>query len=147
MSRDANPHAMAPSKPGRTRTAPPQLPDRFPFGGRYLAYTLFDLTGILYVLLGLMVLCATWALGSGAASWSSLLERHRSVVYIAFHAVALIGVIFVGVRFFGFFPKAQPPRVGPLKPPPGPVILAALYAVWIGVAALLCGVLAGGILR
>jgi len=147
MSRDANPHAMAPAKPGRTRTAPPQLPDRFPFGGRYLAYTLFDLTGILYVLLGLMVLCAVWALGSGAASWNVLLERHRSVIYIAFHAVALIGVIFVGVRFFGFFPKAQPPRIGPLKPPPGPVILAALYAVWIAVAALLCGVLAGGILR
>ena len=44
MSRPANPHAMAPSKPGSTRTAPPQLPDRFPYGGRYLAYTLFDLT-------------------------------------------------------------------------------------------------------
>lgn len=147
MSRNANAHAMAPAKRGRTRTAPPQLPDQFPFGGRYLAYTIFDLTGILYVLLGLMVLCAVWALGSGAASWNSLLERHRSILYIAFHAVALIGVIFVGFRFFRFFPKAQPPRIGPLKPPPKPVILAALYALWIGVAVFLAAVLAGGIFR
>ena len=145
MSRDAHPQAMAPSKPGRTRTAPPQLPDRFPFGGRYLAYTLFDLTGILYVLLGLLVLCAVWSLGSGEASWNALLERHRSILYIGLHAFALVGVIFVGVRFFGFFPKAQPPRIGPVKPPPKPLILAALYALWIGVAAFLSIVLAGGI--
>ena len=136
---------MAPSKPGRTRTAPPQLPDRFPFGGRYLAYTLFDLTGILYLLLGLLVLCAVWSLGSGEAAWNDVLERNRSMLYVGFHAIALVGVIFVGIRFFGFFPKAQPPRIGPVKPPPKRVILAMLYALWIGVAAFMSIVLAGGI--
>ena len=145
MSRNAHPHAMAPSKPGSTRTAPPQLPDRFPFGGRYLAYTLFDLTGILYLLLGFLVLCAVWCLGSGEAAWNSVLDRHRSLFYVAFHAIALVGVIFVGIRFFGFFPKAQPPRVGPVKPPPKPVILAALYALWIGVTVFMSIVLAGGV--
>ncbi|HEX9814340.1 MAG TPA: hypothetical protein VGB31_05280 [Myxococcota bacterium] len=145
MSRNAHPHAMAPSKPGQTRTAPPQLPDQFPFGGRYLAYTLFDLTGILYVLLGLLALCAVWSLGSGEADWNAALERHRNILYIGFHAIGLIGVIFVGIRFFGFFPKAQPPRIGPVKPPPKSVILAALYALWIGVAAFMSIVLAGGI--
>jgi fumarate reductase subunit C len=145
MPRNAHPHAMAPSKPGSTRTAPPQLPDRFPFGGRYLAYTLFDLTGILYLLLGFLVLCAVWSLGSGEAVWNDVLERHRSIFYLGFHAIALVGVIFVGIRFFAFFPKAQPPRVGPVKPPPKPVILAALYALWIGVTAFMTSVLAGGV--
>ena len=145
MSRNAHPHAMAPSKPGRTRTAPPQLPDHFPFSGRYLAYTLFDLTGILYLLLGFLVLCAVWSLGSGEAVWNGVLERHRSIFYLGFHAIALVGVIFVGIRFFGFFPKAQPPHVGPVKPPPKSVILAALYALWIGVTAFMTIVLAGGV--
>jgi fumarate reductase subunit C len=145
MSRNAHPDAMAASKPGRTRTAPPQLPDRFPFGGRYLAYTLFDLTGILYLLLGFLVLCAVWSLGSGETAWNDVLERYRSMLYVCFHAIALVGVIFVGIRFFSFFPKAQPPRIGPVKPPPKPVILAMLYALWIGVAAFLSIVLAGGI--
>ena len=145
MARDAHPEAMAPSAPGRTRTAPPQLPDKFPFEGRYLAYTLFDGTGILYLLLGLLVLGTVWALGSGETAWNSVMGIYRSGVYIAFHAVALVGVVFVGVRFFSFFPKAQPPRIGPAKPPPQPVILAMLYLAWIGGAGLLALVLAGGI--
>jgi len=145
MARNAHPRAMSPSRPGRTRTAPPQLPDRFPFGGRYLAYTLFDLTGILYLLLGFLVLCAVWSLGSGEAVWNGVLERHRNIFYLAFHAIALVGLIFVGIRFFGFFPKAQPPRVGPLKPPPKGVILVGLYALWIAVTICLSIVLAGGV--
>jgi len=52
-------------------------------------------------------------------------------------------VIFVGVRFFGFFPNAQPPRIGPLKNPPQPIILAKLYAAWIGVSGLMSLILAG----
>ena len=67
MARNAHPHAMAPSKPGRTRTAPPQLPDKFPMGGRYLAYTLFDWTGLVYLLMGFMILSDVWSLGSGEA--------------------------------------------------------------------------------
>ena len=136
---------MAPSKPGSTRTAPPQLPDQFPFSGRYRAYTIFDWTGFLYLLLGFLALDAVWALGTGAQDWSGVLDRYTHAIYIAFHGVALLGVIFVGVRFFGFFPKSQPPRIGPLKPPPQPVILAMLYAVWIGVTGLMSLILAGGI--
>lgn len=147
MSRNANPHAMAPRKQGGTRTAPPQLPGRFPFGGRYLAYTLFDLTGVLYLLLGFGALCAVWSLGSGEAAWNGVLDRYRNILSVGFHAIALVGVIFVGVRFFGFFPKAQPPRIGPLKPPPKPAIYAALYALWIGVTVVMIMVLAGGAFR
>ena len=61
------------------------------------------------------------------------------------YLIALVGVIFVGVRFFSFFPKSQPPRIGPAKPPPRQVLLGMLYAAWIGVAGALSVVLAGGI--
>ncbi len=145
MPRPAHPEAMAPSKPGSTRTAPPQLPDQFPFSGRYRAYTIFDWTGVLYLLLGFVALEAVWALGSGAEAWNGVLARYTRASYIAFHGISLLAVIFVGVRFFSFFPKAQPPRIGPLKPPPQPVILAMLYAVWIGVTVLLSLILAGKI--
>jgi fumarate reductase subunit C len=145
MPRPAHPHAMQPARPGRTRTAPPQMPDQFPFRGRYRAYTLFDLTGAVYLLMGFAVLRAVWALGSGSEPWEALLASFRSPVWIAFHGIALVSVCFVGVRFFRLFPKSQPPRIGPVKPPPMPVIYALLYAVWAGVTVLFLLIVGGAI--
>ena len=133
MTRPAHPHAMQPSRAGRTRTAPPLLPDRFPFQGRYLAYTLFDLTGVVYLIMGFVVLRVVWALGDGPQAWQAARDSMASPLGIALHGIALVSVCFVGVRFFRLFPKAQPPRIGPVKPPPRPVIYAMLYLVWIGV--------------
>ncbi|UCE85319.1 MAG: hypothetical protein JSU66_13355 [Deltaproteobacteria bacterium] len=146
MSVPAHPQAMAPSRPGRTRTAPPQRPDQAPFGGRYRSHTLFGATGFVYLLLGLLALEAVWALGGGSASWSGFQASLASPFMIAIHAISFVSVIFVGVRFFRLFPKAQPPRLGPVRPPPAPVIIAALYAVWIGASVLFAAILAGGIL-
>lgn len=147
MARAADPHAMAPAKPGPTRTAPPRMPPEFPLRGRYAAYTLFDATGAVYLLLGLLALRLVWALGAGEAAWGSAMESLRHPLYLIFHALAFASVIFVGVRFFRLFPKAQPPRIGPLRPPPQPVIHGMLYAAWILVGVLLTAVLAGGIFR
>jgi fumarate reductase subunit C len=138
---------MQPARPGRTRTAPPQLPPQFPFAGRYRSYVLFDFTGFIYLLLGLFVLRAVWALGDSAPAWQHVLASHRSPAWLLFHAVALVAVVFVGVRFFRLFPKSQPPHIGPAKPPPRPVIHAALYVAWVAVALLFSAVLAGGIFR
>ena len=147
MARAAHPEAMAPSKPGRTRTAPPQMPPQFPMQGRYRAYTLFDSTGLVYLLLGFLVLRAVRAPGEGEAAWQAVLASYANPVYLAFHLLALGSVLFVGVRFFSLFPKAQPPRIGPAKPPPRPVIHGMLYAAWIGVSVLFVAILAGGIFR
>jgi fumarate reductase subunit C len=136
---------MQPSRAGRTRTAPPSLPDRFPFGGRYLVYTLFDLTGLLYLVVGFVVLRAVWALGNGPEAWQTLREQFTSPFYVAFHLLTLVAVCFVAVRFFRLFPKAQPPRIGPVKPPPGPLIHAMLYVVWLGVTLVFATILAGGL--
>ena len=147
MARPADPHAMAPSKPGRTRTAPPRMPREFPMRGRYRAYTLFDATGVVYLLLGFLVLRQVRALVEGPAAWSAAMEDLRNPLYVAFHALAFACVVFVAVRFFRLFPKSQPPKLGPLRPPPQPVILGMLYAAWIGVSLLLTAILAGGLFR
>ncbi len=73
------------------------------------------------------------------------MARLRHPLYIAFHVVCLVSVVFVAVRFFSLFPKAQPKAIGPLKPPPGNVIHAALYVVWLGITAIMTVILAGGI--
>ena len=141
----AHPDAMKPARAGGTRTAPPQAPAQMPFAGRYLSHTLFGMTGVLYLLLGLLVLHGVWALGDGEAAWTRVLESFRHPLYLAFHALSLVSVIFVGVRFFSLFPASQPPRIGPAKPPPAPVIVAMLYGAWIAVAGSLAVILAGGI--
>ncbi|MEM7412589.1 MAG: hypothetical protein AAF430_20330 [Myxococcota bacterium] len=145
MARAAHPHAMTPSRPGSTRTAPPMMPPKFPTQGRYFSYTLFGATGIIYLVAGFVALRAIWALGEGPGSWQGMLEQLGHPLYVAFHVLALVAVLFVGVRFFSLFPKAQPAKIGPAKPPPEPVLLAGLYAAWIAVAGGLALVLAGGI--
>jgi len=136
---------MAPSRPGKTRTAPPQMPASWWSHPRIRTYLLFDATGIVYLLLGLVALRVVWAIGSGPDVWDATMASLKSPVYVAFHVLGLAAVIFVGVRFFRFFPKSQPPRIGPAKPPPQPVILALLYVAWIGLTLLFAAILAGGI--
>jgi fumarate reductase subunit C len=94
---------------------------------------------------GLVALWVLWALGEGPDRWAALLESLSNPLYIGFHVITLISVIFVGIRFFSLFPKAQPARIGPAKPPPGPVILVGLYAAWIGITILYSAILAGGL--
>jgi fumarate reductase subunit C len=106
---------------------------------------LFDATGVVYMLIGFVALAAVWALGSGEEAWKAHLDGYEHPFFVAFHLLCLISVVFVGVRFFRLFPKAQPPRIGPVKPPPHSVILVGLYAAWIGVTLLFAGILAGEI--
>ena len=145
MAGPAHPKAMAPRVPGRTRTAPPQMPASWWSHPRIRTYLLFDSTGILYLLLGLVALRVVWALGAGPQVWDATIASLGNPLYIAFHVLGLVSVIFVGVRFFRFFPKSQPPRIGPAKPPPQRVILVMLYVAWIGLTLLFAAILAGGL--
>ena len=143
MAGPSNPHAMAPPKPGRTRTAPPQTPSTWWGSKRILTYLLFDATGIIYFLVAFLAIRLISALGDGPIAWQAELDRLENPLYIAFHLLCLISVIFVAVRFFRLFPKAQPPMIGPLKPPPAAVIHTMLYVVWIGITVLMTAILAG----
>ena len=66
MAGSAHPEAMAPPTPGRTRTAPPQMPSSWWSASRIRTYLLFDATGIIYYMIGFLVLRQVWALGNGA---------------------------------------------------------------------------------
>jgi fumarate reductase subunit C len=145
VSRAVHPDAMTPSRPGRTRTAPPQAPSGWYTQPRMLRYLLFDATGIIYLLCGLGALRAVWMLGSGPTAWASFQQEYARAPMIVLHVVCLAAVIFVGVRFFRLFPKSQPAKIGPAKPPPRPIIHAMLYAAWIAVSGGLALILAGGI--
>lgn len=145
MSQPAHPHAMQPATEGRTRTAPPTKPESWE-QGQLRSYTLFGATGIIYLLIGFVVLGIVYSLTAGPEAWAAQLLRLTHPAYIAFHLLTFISLLFVGVRFFSLFPKAQPPRIGPAKPPPGPVITVGLYAAWIGATVAISAVLAGVIL-
>jgi fumarate reductase subunit C len=121
-------------------------PGNWPSSTRYRTYLAFDFTGVIYLLAGFAVLGAARAFAKGPEAWSALLASYRSPLWLLFHALALASVVFVGVRFFGLFPKAQPARIGPAKPPPRPLLHAMLYAAWIGATVLLCAILGGAIL-
>ncbi len=144
MSQPAHPEAMAPPKPGRTRAAPPEMPSSWWSAPRIRNYLLFDATGFIYLALGFLAIRLLWALGSGTETWEMALLGLKNPLYIAFHALSLVSVIFVGVRFFSLFPKAQP-RDTELPMPPGPVIKGMLYGIWIVVTLALSAILAGGI--
>jgi fumarate reductase subunit C len=143
MARSPDPQAMAPSRPGSTRTAPPALPADFWSRPRMRTYLLFDATGIVYLLVGLLALRVAWALGEGASAWDVLMKRFSTWPYLLFHAIALAAALFVGVRFFRLFPKAQPAQIGPAKPPPRPILHAMLYVAWSGITLALLIVLGG----
>lgn len=144
MALPAHPDAMHPSKPGRTRTAPPEMPSSWWSAPRIRNYLLFDATGIVYLLLGFVAIRLVWALGEGPDAWNEVLASFSNPLYIAFHLIGFISVVFVGVRFFSLFPKAQPRDTGLPMPPEG-VIKGLLYVVWIGATVLLSAILAGGI--
>lgn len=143
MAGAAHPEAMAPPKPGRTRTAPPQMPSTWWSAPRIRTYLLFDATGFVYFLVAFVAIRLVRALAEGPAAWQAAMQDMSHPLYIAFHVLCLVSVVFVAVRFFRLFPKAQPPSIGPLKPPPGPVIHATLYVIWAAITIVLSLALAG----
>lgn len=140
MAGPAHPHAMAPPKPGRTRTAPPQMPSTWWSASRIRTYLLFDATGIIYFLVAFVAIRMIRALAKGEEAWSVAMTSLENPIYIAFHVLCLASVVFVAVRFFRLFPKAQPRN---LPVPPDSIIHATLYVVWIGVTVGLSAILAG----
>ena len=141
----AHPSAMAPSKPGPTRTAPPMQPASWKTNPRMKQYARFGMTGWVYLLASFAAIEVVYALGSGPDEYARVQALLAHPVVIIFHLICLLSVAYVLVRFFGLFPKAQPARIGPAKPPPQAVLKVMLYGLWAGVTAVLTVILAGGI--
>lgn len=138
--------AMKSSRPGPTRTADPRPPDHFPARGNYPVYLLFGVCGGFLLLTSLLVLRGVWALVGGEAAWNAFVASLSHPLYIGYHALALLGVVWFSLRFFSIFPKTQPARIGPVKPPPAPVILAILNGGFAVANALLALILWGELL-
>ena len=143
MPGPAHRDAMAPPQPGRTRTAPPEMPRSWWWAPRIRNYLLFDATGLIYFLVAFVAIRIIWALGSGPDRWDKAIADLCNPFYIAFHAVAFASVIFVAIRLFSLFPKAQPRDTG-VPMPPNPVIKALLYVAWFAVTFVFVIVLSGG---
>ncbi len=144
MAAPAHRNAMAPPQPGRTRTAPPEMPRSWWWAPRIRNYLLFDATGLIYFLVAFVAIRIVWALGTGPESWDQAINDLSNPSNIAFHAVALASVIFVAIRLFSLFPKAQPRDTG-LPMPPNPVIKGLLYVTWLAVTVVFAAILSGGV--
>ena len=141
----AHPNAMAPRQAGATRTAPPMQPGSWKTSPRMKAYSRFGMTGWIYLFASISAIEIVYALGNGPEAYEQMQALFRNPIVILFHLISLISVAYVLVRFFDLFPKAQPARIGPAKPPPGPVIKGMLYGAWIGITVVMSVILAGGI--
>ena len=141
----SHPNAMAPKTPGPTRTASPMQPAGWKTSPRMKQYARFGMTGWIYLLASISALEVVYALGSGPAAYAQIQALFKNPLMVLFHTICLFAVGYVLVRFIGLFPKAQPARIGPVKPPPQPVIAGMLYGAWIGITVALSAILAGGI--
>ena len=137
--------AMRPKREGAKRTADPRPPDRFPFGGNYGPYLLFGACGAFLLLTSLIAIEFLMALGGGQAKYEAFMTRIGGGAYQAYFWVALIALVWFTLRFLGLFPKTQPFRMGPMKRPPVPVMLAGLYGAFV-VLNLAVAVILGGVL-
>jgi hypothetical protein len=146
MSARARIDSMRPKRPGSTRTAPPRMPDLYPTRGRYLPYIAFGSVGLLLMLVGFGILRSVWVLGDhDPAAWRAHLGAYRHPAYIVFHLFAMLAIGWFGLRFIRLFPKTQPPKIGPLRPPPERVLLAGLRTVFVVALLLVAAVLGGAI--
>jgi fumarate reductase subunit C len=135
---------MRPHHPGSTRTAPPRMPDLYPARGRYLPYIAFGSCGLLLMLVALGILRGVWLLGDhDPAAWRAHLAAYGHPLSLLFHLVAMLAIGWFGLRMLRLFPKTQPPRIGPLRPPPEPVMLLGLRVAFV-VATLLVSLVLGG---
>jgi fumarate reductase subunit C len=112
---------------------------------RIRTYLLFGATGAVYFLVGTVVLHLAWALGKGPEAWSIALSSLSHPLYLAFHALTLLSLLFVGIRAFGtMMPKMQP-RGAAFSPLPAAVVRALFYSVWAVLTLVLSLILAGKI--
>lgn len=144
MARMAHPQTMQPATPGSTRTAAAEMPAKFPTGGRYLSYIAFGATSFFYLMVSLAVLRMVYALGAGPEAWTALQTAMQNPIYLAFHALTVLVLVWAAWRFLiKLSAKAQPKKIGPLRPPPAQAIPPLMGLLWLGASAVVIVVLWG----
>ncbi len=136
--------AMRPRQEGPTLTAPARPPDQFPMSGRYRSYLLFGLCGGFLLISGFLVLRVVWALGNGQADFERVMGGFAHPLYLGYHALAFVALVWFTLRFFGLFPKTQPFRIGPFKRPSDTVLVSGLYGLF-ALATIIVSLILGGV--
>jgi len=143
MAGAAHPEAMSPRRKGSTRTAPPQMPRTWWSAPRIRTYLLFGATGFVYLVAGLLVLRLAWALGKSPMAWQDAMSTLSHPLYVIFHVVTLVSLIFVGMRAFGkMMPKMQP-RGGPLPVLAPNAVRGLIYGIWAAITLVMTLILSG----
>jgi fumarate reductase subunit C len=144
MARMAHPQTLQPSKPGSTRTAAAEMPAKFPTGGRYLSYIAFGATAFFYLIVSLGVLRMVNSLAAGPEAWAAMQTAMQNPIYLVFHVITVLVLVWAAWRFLiKLSAKAQPKKIGPLRPPPAQAIPPLMGVLWLGASALVIVVLWG----
>ena len=100
--------------------------------------------GFFYLIVALQVLRMVLALAAGPEAWDRVLVSFQHPLYLGFHAITLAVLLWAGWRFLiKLSAKAQPKKIGPLRPPPAEAIPPLMGVLWLGASALVIIVLWG----
>jgi fumarate reductase subunit C len=100
----------------------------------YTGFVVRELTSVFVALFALVLLWQLRALGRGPEAYARTAAQLSSVVSLAFHAVALLFVLFHSVTWFNLAPKAMVLRLGGKKVPDR-LIQGMNYAAWLVLSA------------
>lgn len=102
---------------------------------RYLRYMSREVTCIFIGAFALLLLCALLHLSRGQTAWESFLAAIEGPWSAFGLLIVLVFAVHNTTSWFNVTPKAMPVQIGE-DFLPGKVIVAAHYAVWIGVSLL-----------
>ncbi len=103
---------------------------------RYMRYMAREVSCVFIAAYTAVLVVGLLRLSQGAAAWEAFLEALRTPVSVAFHLLALAFALYHTTTWFNVTPKAMPVQLGEAQLPGG-VIIAAHYAGWALVSALI----------
>jgi len=133
--------------PRHTRHHPRWHRERIPIfwwvrNRRYTLFIVRELTAVLVLYSGLLLLAQLVAIGRGPESYEAFQEWLAQPWALALHAFVVAGLIFHTITWLNLAPKALVVRVGKIRVPPQ-AVLVGHYLAWIAVSALVVGALVG----
>jgi fumarate reductase subunit C len=107
---------------------------------RYAAFILRELTSVLVLYAGVLLLVHLLALGQGPESHIAFQEWLARPGVVAFHLFVLAGLLYHSVTWLNLAPRAIVPHIRGRRIPPR-VVLVAHYGAWIALSVVLVAVL------
>jgi fumarate reductase subunit C len=118
----------------RTPTLAARPPDGFFLQHpRYRLYVAFASTGVVLAAVGVLLLFALSALGSGHQTWAQLMNALASPPMLALNGMLLLGTLFFSLRWLRVGAKIPAVPLGPL---PAPAVWLVMIGHFAGLATL-----------